>query len=117
MRNLKNAQELRIATAQKSSKRERKDLFKEILLNKEIHRDDVIDMIAIQMEDRYNETPLDDDQFQTLRKSCAKSVSNFISKSYRPSTATATFNGDPFYKAFIMERDGDILTVVERPAE
>lgn len=117
MRNLKNAQELRVQTANKSSKRERKDLFKEILLNKEIHRDDVIDLIAIQMEDRYNDKPLSDEEFQTLRKSCAKSVSNFISKSYRPSTATATFNGDPYYKDYIMERDGDMLTVIERPAE
>lgn len=116
MRTLENSAALRPETASSSTKGERKTLFHEILLNKEIEKSVVIDMIAIALEDRHNDKELSDEAFQTLRKSCAKSVSNFVSNSYRPSTAKATYNGDPDYSDFTLDRQGDLLSITSDEA-
>ena len=119
MRSLENAQNLRPESATNGKIGERKTLFHELLLNTEMDKQVVIDTMAITIEDRNGKT-LSDEEFQTLRKSCAKSVSNFISRSFRPSTAKATYNGDPaFNTEFILNRNGDNLIIepVEAAAE
>jgi len=113
MRDLKNAAAIRKENvAVKSSKGERKALFHELLLDTEIDRDDLIDKMAVTLEERNEAKELSDDDFWKFRTSVAKSVSNFISKSYRESTKKATYNGDSDYNAeFVMTRKGNLLTI------
>ena len=113
MRDLKKAAALRTANESvKTAKGERKNLFLELLKDNEMNRKELETKMAAILEERHNEKQLPDEEFLKLVASVSKSVSNYCSRSLRPSTAKATFNGDPAYAQYELKQNKTTNTLI-----
>lgn len=106
--------------ATSTTRGDRKNMFLELLKDKEMDRTEVIAEIAFNVWEKENPEAkeIDPKSFQKVVDSVKGSVANFCSKSKRKSTATATFNWDPAYKEFeLFKLPGNKLTIRKRENE